>query len=105
MNPDDVRIGRNLVELRARMGLNQTAIARAMKAAGVDWHQNTVSRVEGGHQPLSVSDARSLIGIVGPGLLAGIDLGGDVAAHVTKAQLAHALKLLRDAVDAMPGAA
>ena len=52
--------------LRKRAGMSQEALALAMVNAGQrHWHQTTVSRVERGKQELRMSEALSLLRILG----------------------------------------
>jgi transcriptional regulator with XRE-family HTH domain len=109
MDEDGVRIGRNLVSLRKEKGLTQTALADAMREAGQDhWRQNTVSRVEGGQQPLNLGEIRALSRIVSARLLEGTELAEglrataeEINALVIREQLTRATALLREATDAL----
>lgn len=68
---DEATIGANIARLRKEAGLSQTALAEAMRAAGHDWHQNTVSRVENGRQRLDVGEMEDLAQIIDGNFLAG----------------------------------
>lgn len=63
---DQALTGANVARLRKEKGLSQTALAVAMREAGHQWHQNTVSRVENGAQELNFNEISDLTDLVGP---------------------------------------
>jgi transcriptional regulator with XRE-family HTH domain len=64
-------IGANVARLRKAKGLSQTALAKAMRTAGHDWHQNTVSRIENGRQAVHMREMEHLEPVLGGDLLDG----------------------------------
>ena len=72
---DKVRLGRNVRDLRVASGLSQTALADAMRVAGLEhWRQTTVSRIERGTQVINMGELKALEAIVGEGVLRGTEL-------------------------------
>lgn len=64
--PDDAVMAANVMRLRKARGMNQTALADAMRAAGQGhWRQTTVSRVELGKQRLTGGEVMALQKILG----------------------------------------
>lgn len=55
----------NLRALRERKGISQAVLAKAMKDRGWPWHQTTVTRVEGGRQPVEFGEVVDLAEILG----------------------------------------
>ncbi len=62
--PADERFGANVRTERERGGMSQSALAAAMTERGHTWHQQTVTRVEGGRQSLRLAEAEDLAAIL-----------------------------------------
>lgn len=63
MSAEDELIGRNVARFRGER--SQADIAKAMRAQGWKWAQNTVSGVETGERPLRFAEALSLAHVLG----------------------------------------
>lgn len=61
----DRRFGENLRTLRERAGLSQSELGKRMRACGFRWHQQTVSAIEAGDQPVKWADAVAVAEILG----------------------------------------
>lgn len=55
----------NMKRRRDLLGMNQTELARRMKAAGYPFHQQTVQRVEAGERPIRLDEAYAVAEILG----------------------------------------
>ena len=62
-SPDE-RLGANLRALREDRGMSQSALAAAMTERGYRWHQQTVTRVEAGEQPVRFGELEQLAEIL-----------------------------------------
>lgn len=60
----DQRLALNLRTLRESKVMSQATLAREMTRRGVQWHQQTVGRVEAGRQPVRVGEAVILAAIL-----------------------------------------
>lgn len=58
----------NMRRLRERQGITQTELARRAKAAGLQFHQPTVQRIESGERPLKLHEATRIARILGSDL-------------------------------------
>lgn len=62
----DIAIGRYLAEVRVRKDLSQTELADAMtEYTGVEWNQVTVSNIERGRTPVTLSQWKQLEAVLG----------------------------------------
>jgi transcriptional regulator with XRE-family HTH domain len=67
----DRRVIANLRTARERAGLTQKELAEKMQASGwVTFHQQTVTRYEGGRRTLSVGEVQALADVLGTSILA-----------------------------------
>lgn len=63
-NPEDVRIGKNLIALRGDM--SQADLASKMRSLyGLQWSQATVWNIERGERPLRLSEAKAVASLLG----------------------------------------
>lgn len=61
----DQRAAEAVRTLRERDGMSQSGLAEAMRARRIQWHQQTVGRVEAGRQELRLPELVALAGIFG----------------------------------------
>ena len=54
----------NIKRRRDVLGMNQTELARRMKAAGYAFHQQTIQRIEAGERPVRLDEAYSIAEIL-----------------------------------------
>jgi len=64
----DKRIASNMRLLREQRDMSQSALAEAMSERGVQWHQQTVYKIENGTRPLRASELVCLAAILGTSL-------------------------------------
>lgn len=92
----------NLRAVRAGKRISQARLADLMREAGAThWHQNTVSRIESGAQPLTASDALLLSSILGAEVEAGAGdwvLPLDAATAVVREEIATVRGALMEAL-------
>lgn len=62
---DETGIGRRIRALRTDAGWSQPALIEALRDAGLNWGQSTLSKVEAGERPLRLSEARKLATALG----------------------------------------
>lgn len=61
----DKRIGATIQRLREKQGMNQTAMVRTLRDAGIEWSQATLSKVEAGTRPVRLSEVPRLAQALG----------------------------------------
>lgn len=62
---DEIGIGRRIRALRTDAGWSQPALIEALRDAGLNWGQSTLSKVEAGERPLRLSEAHKLASALG----------------------------------------
>lgn len=92
---DEVTIGAKVREAREASRLGQTELARALRAKGFSFHQQTVQRVESGERPLRHSEALALADLIG------FRATSDVSAECL--ELVAFRRRVLEAVEAKPG--
>ncbi|MBM4653538.1 helix-turn-helix domain-containing protein [Rhodococcus hoagii] len=60
----DEAIGRRLERLRTDLGLSQGELSEKLRAAGVNWSQGTLSRVETGFRPMRFTEALAVAAVL-----------------------------------------
>lgn len=87
MSDDDSLVAANMKRLRKAAGLSQAELARRMRDAGLDWHQNTVSRVENGTRAVTgYREVRGLLAVLGPEVTLGTE-AEDAAGKLSRRML------------------
>lgn len=56
----DDQVGKRVVDLRERRGLNQGQLSEQLRANGLNWSQGTLSKVEAGMRPVRLIEAPTL---------------------------------------------
>jgi transcriptional regulator with XRE-family HTH domain len=62
--PEDRAFGANLRQVRLRRGLSQDRLAEMMSAEDIGFHQQTLTRIENGRQPVRLGEAMRLASLL-----------------------------------------
>jgi transcriptional regulator with XRE-family HTH domain len=93
----EVEIGERIVQLRTNQDWSQGQMASRIRAAGVNWSQGTLSRVELGERPMRFSEALVAARVLGVTMeaLAGVDVTPVSGSLVSGADLMSRVKARR----------
>jgi transcriptional regulator with XRE-family HTH domain len=96
---DEEEVGRKIEALRTNAGLGQKELSERLRAAGVNWSQGTLSKVENGSRPIRFTEAIKVAQVLGVTTNELQPSGGALDRHVQRARwaLSTATSAYRDA--------
>lgn len=85
---DEEEVGRKIEALRTNAGLGQKELSERLRAAGVNWSQGTLSKVENGSRPIRFTEAIKVAQVLGVTTNELQPSGGALDPHVQHARWA-----------------